>query len=191
MSLSSEMMHHHVWPEIEAMMLIDAQFKLVLCARRLTKKFNGPTMKLLQDGYVTFEMVAIRRLCDKGEDVYSLTRALLESEKELPHLKPQIDHQIESLKVCDHVRKQVNKHVGHTDNPEKSEGFVVWNMGMKHLEDAQKAICKAAIALERDILQVRNRIEIIPFTKATRSKTFGFGCLMSLSKNCISFGTTI
>jgi hypothetical protein len=35
-------------------------------------------------------------------------------------------------------------------------------MGMKHLEDAQRAICKAAITLERDILQICNRIEIIP-----------------------------
>jgi hypothetical protein len=162
MSAASEMMHHHVWPEIEAMMLNDAHFRLVVCARRLTKKFTGPTAKLLQDGYLTLQMVAIRRLYEKREDVYSLTRALMESEKELPHLKPQIDHQINSLKVCDHVRKQVNKHVGHTDDPERSKDFVAWNMGMKDLEDAQKAICRAAIALERDILKVRNRVEIIP-----------------------------
>jgi hypothetical protein len=35
-------------------------------------------------------------------------------------------------------------------------------MGMRHLEEAHKVICRAAIVLERDILRVQNRIEIIP-----------------------------
>jgi hypothetical protein len=52
-------MHHGVWPEIEAMMLNDAHFQMVLHARRLTKKFNGPTAKLLQDGYLVQQMVTI------------------------------------------------------------------------------------------------------------------------------------
>ena len=88
-------MHHHVWPEIEAMMLNDAHFRLVLEARRLTKKFNGPTAKLLQDGYLTTQMVTIRRLCDKRRDVYSLSGTLMESEKERPNLKPEIDQLLE------------------------------------------------------------------------------------------------
>ena len=49
MSPASEMMRDYVWPEIGAMMSNDAHFRLVLCARQLTKKFNGPTAKLLQD----------------------------------------------------------------------------------------------------------------------------------------------
>jgi hypothetical protein len=46
-STASEWMKGYVWPEIQAMMLNDAHFKLVLAARQLTKKFNGPTAKLL------------------------------------------------------------------------------------------------------------------------------------------------
>jgi hypothetical protein len=38
-----------------------------------------------------------------------------------------------------HVRKRVNKHVGHAVNREKSEDSAAWNRGMKDLEDAQKA----------------------------------------------------
>jgi hypothetical protein len=84
MSTASDWMHHHVWPEIEAMMSNDAHFRLVLCARQLTKKFNGPTAKLLQDGYLTLQMVAIRRLCDQDPDVYSLRGALKQTAKK-PH----------------------------------------------------------------------------------------------------------
>jgi hypothetical protein len=162
MSIASDIMHHYVWPEIEAMMSNDAHFRLVLHARHLTKEFSGPTAKLLQDGFLTFQMTAIRRLCDKRGDVFSLQGALLESEKERPALKPQIDTLLNSLDVCDHVCEQVNKHIAHTANPEKTRTFIEWSMGMKHLEDAQKAICKAAIALERDILQICIRAEIIP-----------------------------
>ena len=162
MSTASEWMHHHVWPEIEAMMLHDAHFRLVLEARQLTKKFNGPTARLLQDGYLISQMVTIRRLCDKDGDVYSLRGTLKQSAKENPNLKPQIDELLDSLNACDHVCNQVNKHVAHTVNPAKSRNFVEWDMGMKHLEDAQKAICRAAISLERDILEICNRIEIIP-----------------------------
>jgi hypothetical protein len=35
-------------------------------------KVNGPTAKLLQDGYLTYQMVTIRRLCDIDSKVISL-----------------------------------------------------------------------------------------------------------------------
>jgi hypothetical protein len=124
--------------------------------------YNGPTARLLQDGYLTSQMVTIRRLCDEREDVYSLWGALKQCAKENPNQKPQIDQLLKSLAVCDHVCEQVNKHVAHTAIPEKSRNFVEWDMGMEHLKDAQKAICRAAITLERDILQICNRIEVIP-----------------------------
>src|ERR1700730_1777818 len=118
MSTASKLMHEHVWPEIEAMMWNDAHFRLVDHARQLTGKFNGPTAKLLQDGYLTLQMVAIRRLCDKREDVYSLWGTLKQCAKEKPNQKPQIDQLLNSLAVCDHVCEQVNKHVAHTAIPE-------------------------------------------------------------------------
>ena len=89
MSTATQWMKDSVWPEIEAMMLNDAHFRLFLTARQLTGKFNGASAQLLQDGYVTYQMVAIRRLCHKGDDVISLVRALMEAEKEKPAFKPQ------------------------------------------------------------------------------------------------------
>ena len=161
-SPATEWMRDHVWPEIEAMMLNDAHFRLVLVARQLTGKFNGPTAKLLQDGYLTYQMVAIRRLCDKRDDVISLTRALMEAAKEKPAFKQQIDQLLDNLlKQSNHVREQVNKYIAHTAK-QKSQNLVPWDMGMQHLEAAQKAICQAAIVLNRDILQWANFIEIMP-----------------------------
>jgi hypothetical protein len=161
-STATDWMKDRVWPEIEAMMLNDAHFRLFLTARQLTGKFNGPTAKLLQDGYLTFQMVAIRRICDKRDDVISLVRALIEAEKEMPAFNSQIDRLLDNLlKQSNHVRQQVNKYVAHTAK-QKSQSFVPWNMGMQHLEAAQKAICQAAIVLNRDILKWANFIEIMP-----------------------------
>jgi hypothetical protein len=161
-STATEWMRDYVWPEIQAMMLNDANFRLVLSARQLTNKFNGPTAQLLQDGYLTYQMVAIRRLCDRRDDVISLRRALMEAEKEKPAFKPRIDQLLDNLlKESDHVREQVNKYIAHTAK-QKPQKFVPWNMGMQHLEAAQKAICQAAIVLNRDILGWANFVEIMP-----------------------------
>jgi hypothetical protein len=86
----------------------------------------------------------------------------MEAEKEKPNFKSQIDQLVDSLRACDHVREQVNKHVTHTAKPDKSGAIVPWNMGMQHLEDAHKVICRAAIVLNRDILQWANLGEIMP-----------------------------
>jgi hypothetical protein len=161
-SPASEWMRDHVWPEIQAMMLNDAHFRLVLTARELTGKFNGPTAQLLQDGYLTYQMVTIRRLCDNDRKVISLRRALMEAGKEKPNFKPDIDKLLHSLNECDHVVEQVNNHIAHTANPQRQHNFVPWDMGMQHLEDAHKAICHAAITLDRDILQRANFVEIMP-----------------------------
>jgi hypothetical protein len=162
MSIATQWMKDHVWPEIEAMMLNDAHFRLVLSARQLTGKFNGPTAKLLQDGYLTYQMVTIRRLCDIDSKVISLRRALMEAAKEKPAFKAQIDQLLDSLTQCDHVCRQVDKHVAHTANPAQPYNLVPWNMGMQHLEAAHKVICQAAIVLNRDTLHWANFIEIMP-----------------------------
>jgi hypothetical protein len=86
----------------------------------------------------------------------------MEAEKEKPAFKPHIDQLLDNLlKQSNHVRQQVNKYVAHTAK-QKSQNFVPWNMGMQHLEAAQKAICEAAVVLNRDILRWANFIEIMP-----------------------------
>ena len=159
---ASDWLHHHIWPEIEAMMLNDALYRTVINGRRLTKKFTGPTAKLLQDGYLTEQMITIRRLCDVRRDVISLRRVLMQAATEQPGSKADIDRLSDSLTECDHVCDQVNSHVAHTANPQRAQNFVKWDMEMQHLEDAHKVICRAAIVLERDILRIQNRIELMP-----------------------------
>src|SRR5260370_42657390 len=119
MSTATEWMRDHVWTEIQAMMLNDANFRLVQTARQLTRKFNCSTAKLIQDGYLTYQMTDIRRLCDKRDDVFSLRNALEEAQKEKPNFKPQMDQLLRDLlSNCDHVYTQVNKHIAHTARPD-------------------------------------------------------------------------
>jgi hypothetical protein len=119
-STAEAWMRDYVWPEIQTMMLNDAIFRLVLAARQLTGKLKGPTGKLIDDGYVTFQMVTIRRLCDNDEDVFSLRAVLKKAKEEKPNLTEQINQLSSSLGACAHVCDQVNKHVAHTANPEIS-----------------------------------------------------------------------
>jgi hypothetical protein len=116
-SVVSDWMEQQIWPQIWGMMLNDAYFKLVGHARELTGKLNGPVAQLILNGYLTFQIVAIRRLCDERRDVISLRRALLEIKAKDLALTPQIDQLLQSLDSCDHVCEQVNHHIAHTANP--------------------------------------------------------------------------
>ena len=60
------------------MLVHDAYFKLTGYARQLTGTFNGAVAGLIYAGYLTSQMVAIRRLCDKRRDVISLRRSHLQ-----------------------------------------------------------------------------------------------------------------
>jgi hypothetical protein len=86
----------------------------------------------------------------------------MQTKKDNDALTILIDPLLESLYICDHVCEQVNQHSSQTANQDKQYKFAEWNMEMKHLVDAQRAICRAAITLERDILQAQNRVEVIP-----------------------------
>ena len=116
----------------------------------------------MQDGYLTQQMITIRRLCDVRRDVISLRRVLMQAASEQPGSKVDIDRLSDGLTECDHICSQVNSHVAHTANPQRAQNFVKWDMEMQHLEDAHKVICRAASVLERDILRIQNRIELIP-----------------------------
>lgn len=151
MSTASEWMKEYVWSEIQAMMLNDAHFRLVLKARQLTDKLKGPTGKLIDDGYLTFQMVTIRRLCDQGDDVYSLRAVLKKAKEEKPNLAKQIDQLSGSLSTCDHVCQQVNKHVAHTAR-EASRNWKEWKMDLKDLEKAHKSICQVVFKFHRNIM---------------------------------------
>jgi hypothetical protein len=156
-------MDQQIWPQIWQMLVNDAHFRTFEQARAITGKFNGQISQLIHDGYLTFQMVAIRRLCDAGKDVISLRRAFTETKKERPDSSHSIDQFLRDLDArSNHVRIQVNHHIAHTLNPAQKPNFAAWSMHMKNLTEAHEAICRAATSLDRDILRRKTFTDIVP-----------------------------
>jgi hypothetical protein len=152
-------LENEIWPQIGTMMLHDAYFKLFGRAREITGQFDGQVASLMESGYVTFQTVAIRRLCDEKRDVISLRRLLIEARQYDSTL---INQLLQELDCCDHVIDLVNNYVVHTANPDRRRDVVQWNLQVRHLTDAQKAICEVALKFDRDLLRRRNQVMIIP-----------------------------
>jgi hypothetical protein len=152
------------------MMSDDAYFKLMGHARQLTGEFNGPIARLIEVGYVTSQTIAIRRLCDKRQDVISLRR-VLDAAKDLAP-KTKIDQLNAQLDRCGHVCDLVNNYVVHTANPLRRPDLSEWNLQVAHLTEAQRAICEVAITLDRDLLQRKNYVKIIPVPQDNIMKEF-------------------
>jgi hypothetical protein len=83
-------------------------------ARELTGKPGGVVAQLILDGYLTFQTVAIRRLCDRRRDVISLRRVLTEAKAQNIATHDQINHLSDKLDSCDHVYDLVSDHIAHT-----------------------------------------------------------------------------
>lgn len=158
----SQWLDQQVWPQIQTMMLNDAYFKLMGCARELTGEFNGPIAGLMEVGYVTSQTVAIRRLCDDRRDVISLRRALSEAKAAKIAPNDRIDALSGRLDTCDHVCDLVNNYVAHTANPQRRPNLNDWDLQVTHLTEAQQAICQVAVTLDRDLLNGTNYVKLIP-----------------------------
>lgn len=158
----SEWLARHIWPQVQTMMLNDAYFKLIGRARELTGQFNGPIAGLVEVGYVTSQTLAIRRLCDGGRDVISLRRSLMETKARNLAPADRVDQLLSHLDSCDHVCELVNNYIAHTANPLRRANLNDWNLQIEHLTEAQKAICKVTIALDRDLLRHKNYVKLIP-----------------------------
>lgn len=158
----SEMLERHIWPQIQTMMLNDAYFKLMGHAREITGEFNGPIAWLIEVGYITFQAVTIRRLCDGRRDVISLRRLLEEAKANDLVSNNQLDDLSQRLDSCDHICELVNNYVAHTANPERKKNISEWNLQVGHLIEAQKVICEVAVIFDRDLLQRRSFVALIP-----------------------------
>lgn len=155
-------MDKQIWRQIYAMIVNDAYFRVFEKAREITGKFKGHIAQLVHDGYLTSQMIAIRRLCDDDKHVISLRRALIETRRKQPADARHIDQVLLSLDSCDHVCEQANQYIAHTANPARRPNVPAWNMQMKHLTESHEAICRAANTLERDILRRKTLIGNIP-----------------------------
>jgi hypothetical protein len=144
-SVVGDWMDKQIWPQIHAMIVNDTYFRVFEQAREITGKFNGHIAQLVHDGYLTSQMVDIRRLCDKGDDVVSLWRALIQAKTDVPHAIELIEATLQNLNLCSHhVRTQVNQHIAHNADPDLTRKPVGWSMQMKHLTEAHEAICKGS-----------------------------------------------
>jgi hypothetical protein len=158
----SDWLEKHIWPQIQAMMIHDAYFKLMNRARELTGEFNGAIAWLIVGGYLTFQMLTIRRLSDQRKDVISLRRALIEAGAKGLAPPDKLDQLLSRLDSCDYVCELVNDYLAHTANPLRRPNVSEWDLQVRHLIEAQKAICQVAITLDRDLLRRRNYVKIIP-----------------------------
>jgi hypothetical protein len=158
----SDWMDQQIWPQIWKMLLDDAYFKLVGHARELTGKLNGSIAQIILDGYLTTQTVAIRRLCDRRRDVISLRRVLTEVRTNNIAAHDQVDQLSDRLDSCDQVYDLVSDHIAHTADPLRRPNVSAWSLQTTDLVEAQKAICRVAVTVERDLFRRNVAINLIP-----------------------------
>jgi hypothetical protein len=151
-----------IWPQIWKLLLDDAYFKLVGRARELTGKLNGSIAQIILDGYLTSQTVTIRRLCDRRKDVISLPRVLTEAKAQNIATHDQISQLSDKLDSCDHVYNLVSDHIAHRADPLRRPNVSAWNLQTSHLVEAQRAICRVAVAVDLDLLKRNVAINLIP-----------------------------
>jgi len=152
-----------IWREIWSVMVNDAYFRVFEHAREITGRFKKDIAVLVHNGYLTFQMAGIRRLCDRRPDVISLTRALTQTKVDIPKEADRIDLILQILEARSrHVITQTNQYIAHTADPDRTRKPAAWNMQLKHLTEAQEAICKCATAFDRDVLQRQTYTNVIP-----------------------------
>jgi hypothetical protein len=152
---TSNWLNEHIWPQIHSLMLNDAYFKLAkYFFNQISKNRNVPIETLILDGYLTFQMIGIRRLCDNRKDVISLRRLLVETG----------NNKTLSMKLdkCDSVCNLTNDHIAHKANPLRQPDIRDWNLTDDDLTEAQKSICEVALALDRVRPKPTGYVKIIP-----------------------------
>ena len=108
---TNEWMDEYIWPQVIELLLNDALFKLVRRVFPHTDKGIDPLNVLLLNGYISFQLMGIRRLCDSRHDAISMRRLLVETNvAEKLTLLAQLD-------ACNEVCDRASDHIAHTGNP--------------------------------------------------------------------------
>jgi len=153
-----------IWPEIHAMMHNDAYFKLWYKAYEIAAIPLGPIAQMVMNGYTTYQLAAIRRLCDrrKQPDIISLPKILEGIGTAHPHQMALVDSLIVRLKKeCDELYTLATQYIAHNGDP-ATPNWREWKLTNSQIVLAQKAICEVAIIIERDLLSVTQRTHLIP-----------------------------
>ena len=153
---TNEWMDEYIWPQVIELLLNDACFKLVRHVFPQTDKGVDPLNFLLLNGYITFQLMGIRRLCDDRRDAISMRRLLAETNvTEKPTLLAQLD-------ACNEVCDRASHHIAHTGNPARRPSFVDWHLTEEDLTNAYKMISQVTMTLDRCRSKSRNHTNIFP-----------------------------
>jgi hypothetical protein len=151
----NEWMDDYIWPQVIELLLSDAYFKLVRHVSQKTGK-SIAVWFLVLNGYVTFQLMGIRRLCDNGRGMISMRRLLMETNlAEKSALLGQLD-------ACETVCDQADSHIAHTGHPTRRPDFSDWHLTEADLTNAHRTICKVAMTLDRCRSKARNYAKIFP-----------------------------
>jgi hypothetical protein len=134
----------------------------------LSQKYIDPIGNLVVNGYVTFQLIGIRRLCDKRSDGISLRRLLIET-KNIPNQQGLL----KKLDACKDICDLASDHIAHTGNPERRPNITDWNLTDDDLTKAQKAVCEVAIAVEHARAKPKGYVKIIPVANTLKFLDFG------------------
>jgi hypothetical protein len=151
-----------IWPEIHAMMHNDGYFRLWLKAQESAGTPYGPIAQMVINGYATYQVAAVRRLCDRSNDGISLPKLLKLVRNELPYRKASIASLDSRLqKECAELYTLATQYIAHNGNPARPD-WHQWTLTSDKITAAQKAICEVAVIIERDLLAITQRTHLIP-----------------------------
>jgi hypothetical protein len=152
----NEWMDNYIWLQVIELLLNDAYFKLVRHVSQHTEIYIDPLGFLVLNGYITFQLMGIRRLCDNRRDAISMRRLLVETNvAEKPTLLAQLD-------ACNEVCDRASDHIAHTGNPARRPRFADWHLTEEDLTNAHRTICQVTMALDRCRSKPRNYAKIFP-----------------------------
>jgi hypothetical protein len=163
---AEQWLDEQIWPQIQSLMLNDAYFRLVKYVFEISQKYIDPIGNLVVNGYVTFQMIGIRRLCDNKRDVISLRRLVIDS------TLPNKQALLKKLDACDEVCDRASDHIAHTGNPVRRLKITDWNLRDDDLTNAHKAICEVAITLDRTRANPKGYVKIIPVVQTLDMREF-------------------
>ena len=153
-----------IWQEIHTLLGCDAYFRLWLKAQEAAQIPYGPIGQTVINNYASYQLAAIRRLCDRRrqDDVISLPKLLELIKREQPYRAAVIDSLLNRLKTeSDHLYALATQYVAHNADPATTKNWKTWSLTSAQLTSTHKAICEIAIIIERDLLLITQRTHLI------------------------------
>ncbi len=156
---------NEIWQEIHSLLVSDAYFHLWVNAQELVNIPSGPIAQIMTNNYVSYQLAAIRRICDRGhkDDVISLPKLLDAIKENQPHKADFIISVEQTLKTeSKRAYGLATQYIAHNANPSKTTNWKEWSFTYDLLASNHKVISKIALAFERDLLGVTYRAMLIP-----------------------------